>query len=146
MDPPTQTASYPIYAYSHSLIDEEGRRWVEKEYEDCLKKIDLEVGEKVGGWVGGVGRGEKGVAGINREDDPPTHPPTDTECQVRRPRELSHSPKNTENSGPAKRIRRFYVCKIRFSVVPRRASIPLSERRESADSHPRKGKRPAWSR
>jgi len=47
VDPKLQTASYSSYAFSHSLVDDEGREWLEGEFKDCLKRIDLGVGEEV---------------------------------------------------------------------------------------------------
>jgi carboxypeptidase C (cathepsin A) len=42
--PLIQTKSYPEYAYHHSLIDEQGKAWLEKEIEDCVKAIYIKRG------------------------------------------------------------------------------------------------------
>lgn len=49
VDPHIQTKSYPEYAYHHSLIDGQGKAWLENELHECLKALHIKRGgEQVG--------------------------------------------------------------------------------------------------
>lgn len=49
MDPHIQTKSYPEYAFHHSLIDAQGKKWLETELDECLKALYIKRGgEQVG--------------------------------------------------------------------------------------------------